>query len=337
MIAIFQYCANKWLYGFGMVLLIIAAGLGLLVPLQVKVVFDEIATGHLMLSRFLPLLGLFTLTILLTTVGNYLLGAIGEKTVCVLRQRLIKRFSYLENIESGDKKDEEEANHITNDTEIISDVLTTTLPTLVTGTLTWFGSIVMLFVIDAYLTLFILICASILFLIIKHIGIRLKEISENFRSHLAAVNASLIQLIRFSLDIKINDPRDWFIGRILDKNQALYRLSLKGLKYRMILIPIVNMVLLIMMVTVIGIGIYRTEEKLITIGSLVSFLIYLYQLVPVTLSLSTTVTNLSAQQGGLSFVLNRLRRHSSSKMTYPKRTSNVLSPSDIRGENLALA
>ncbi|MFU2163311.1 ATP-binding cassette domain-containing protein [Streptococcus pluranimalium] len=336
MIAIFRYCTNKLCYGIGVLLLIVAAGLGLLIPLQIKIVFNEMASNHLMLSRLLPLIGLFVLNILLTTIGNYILGFIGEQTVCRIRNCLINNLSHLELMISGGGEDEEIANHITNDTEIISDVLTTTLPTLVTGTLTWLGSIIMLFAIQAYLTSFILVCSLFLFLIIRYVGIRLKTISEKFRSQLAVLNASLVQLTKFSLDIKINDSGEWFIHRTLDKNQELYRLSLKGLKYRMILIPIINMVLLIMMITIIGLGIYSIKKELITIGALVSFMIYLYQLLPVTLNLATTLTNFSGQQGALSFVFNKLEQNNLSKTMRSTKSSTLLSPTAIFGENLAL-
>ncbi|CAH1857075.1 ABC transporter ATP-binding protein [Convivina intestini] len=303
MTKIYRLVSNKIIFITGIVVLLISTAINVYIPLIVRDVFNRFTNNENFLASVYLLALCLTLNVVILTLGNTILEVVGEKSIRRLRLKLITHINKLQ-ISASEKYDQVNiSSHIINDSEMLGRLVSATLPSIVTSAAAWLGALIMLFVIDWRMSLVILVGALTIALIIKIIGAKLALTAKEFRAELAILNSKLANFLKFQLEIRLSNASNWFLGKNIHENDLLYRTSLKGVKYRVILAPIINGILMALLIVVAGIGLYEIKMGLINVGILVSFIMYLYQLITPTLTLSSAVSDFASENGSLNKVI----------------------------------
>lgn len=300
---IYSLISNRKVFSLGIAVLLMATGVNVYIPLVVKDLFNKFADNQNFISSVYVLAILLMFNVLILTSGNAIPGVVGEKSVLFFRESLVRGVESLKVKTAQNYDTVEIANHITNDSEILGKITSDTLPSIITSTASWGASIAMLFFIDWRMTILILIVALSIGLVIKIIGAKMSVVAKAFRNQLANLTSKIAHSIQSRLDIKINDAEEWFSKKVENDNKVLYQTSITGIKYRVTLLPIINGILMALLVPVAGIGLYEIKVGILTVGSLISFVMYLYQLITPTLTLSSAIGDFATEQGSLNKVL----------------------------------
>lgn len=300
---IYSLISNRKAFSLGIAVLLMATGVNVYIPLVVKDLFNKFADNQNFISSVYVLAILLMFNVLILTSGNAILGVVSEKSVLFFRESLVRGVESLKVKTAQNYDTVEIANHITNDSEILGKITSDTLPSIITSTASWGASIAMLFFIDWRMTILILIGALSIGLVIKIIGAKMSVVAKAFRNQLANLTSKIAHSIQSRLDIKINDAEEWFSKKVENDNKVLYQTSITGIKYRVTLLPIINGILMALLVLVAGIGLYEIKVGILTVGSLISFVMYLYQLITPTLTLSSAIGDFATEQGSLNKVL----------------------------------
>ena len=99
----------------------------ILIFLIVRELFNKFVNGQFQYSKVSILVLLFSLNVLLGTIGNAIIEIVGEKSVYELKTKLIDGIEHLRIRVAQDYNTNETVNHVVNDTEILGEVISSTL------------------------------------------------------------------------------------------------------------------------------------------------------------------------------------------------------------------
>jgi len=222
--SLYRYIVHRNFLGIGIFILLLSVAVNILIPLIVRELFNEFVKGQFQYSKVSILVLLFSLNVLLGTIGNAIIEIVGEKSVYELRTKLIDGIEHLRIRVAQDYNTNETVNHVVNDTEILGEVISSTLPSFVVNVVSWIGAVVMLFVMDWKLTSLVIVFAICIIIIIKFIGKKLAILADSFRNQLAILNNRLSQLLNFLLSIKISDSTSTFVSYVKLENINHYKI-----------------------------------------------------------------------------------------------------------------
>lgn len=191
-----------WLIA-GMVAVAIAGGLGLLFPLIIRDLLNTAfsqgiagAAADAALDRTaLLLFGLMLVQAAFNYVRTYGLGRVGEAVVADLRKALFAHVLTLDVAFFSGRKTGEITSRLTSDIATVQAAVSQALAQLVNQGITLLGGIVVLFVLEARLTLVMMAVLPPVVLAAAFFGRRLRRISTGFQDSLAGANADAEEAI----------------------------------------------------------------------------------------------------------------------------------------------
>ena len=276
---IFEVSPRKIIFILGLSLSLVQAVTSILIP---KFMGTMIDTSHLnnINSRMIILLAIaFALQLIFGAVGTFILKCFGEKTVANLREKILNHLlilpvKYFDNTKSGDS-----ASRLVNDTTLIKELITDQLPSFITGMITLIGSVIILFLTDAKMAAIILIgvpliiltVSPVMFLMVK-LGRKVQKATADLMAQ-ASEKFSEIRLIKFSNGVD-NEKK---LGQ--KTITEIYKLGVKDARYSSIMAPLITSVMMIIFVIILGYGAIRVQHGTLTSGTLVAFLLYLFNII----------------------------------------------------------
>ena len=168
---------------------------------------------------------------------------------------------------------------LTNDTMVVKELITTHITGAVTGIISVVGSIIILFVMNWKLTLLIFVVLPIAVAILVPIGRLMHKISKETQAESARFTALLNQVLPEIRLVKASNAEDIEFQRGMKGISKLFKLGVKEAKTQSIVSPIITLVLMAALVAVIGYGGMQVSSGVITAGSLVAFILYLFQII----------------------------------------------------------
>ena len=266
---------DKLNYFLGMLFTIFSALIGLFIPLQIKLMIDKHSYSE---QTFLSLVTCFALQIVFSIFGAFLLNRCGEKIVNSFRKDIYRKLVYSKLIYLESRNSSESAGHLINDTSILRELIANGISKLIISLLTVLGAISALFLLDWQLTLFVLMTLPILFLIIiplstyngkimsRFIGLS-NELIGNISEQLQNIHLIKSQVAEEESSLKMNKKFD-----------GLSRLSFKTSMLDSVVQPFIFIVLIIIISSIFSYGAYRISNYTLSVGTLISFLIYIFQI-----------------------------------------------------------
>ncbi|WP_348769643.1 ABC transporter ATP-binding protein [Streptococcus sp. NLN76] len=221
---------------------------------------------------------LFFFNLIFSIVSSYLLLRYAENQVLKLRKNVItdllkKDQSFYDNNLSG-----EVSGHIVNDTEVIRLFLSQFFPDFVSSIFLFIISLIFLFRLDFQLSVVMLMCLLMMFIVlipISNFGGKFAIRKQESLSQLSGFLTEIFQRVKL---IKVYQGQQ-YVKSSLEKRLA--KLVKNSFAYSLIDLTIKPVILIFVFIVIcisFGYGGYRVAQSTLTAGTLISFLIYLFQL-----------------------------------------------------------
>ncbi|TCP57723.1 ATP-binding cassette subfamily B protein AbcA/BmrA [Tumebacillus sp. BK434] len=262
-----------------LLLSLINTGASLIVPWFTKNLVDVVSVSALNTSVILLLIFAFLLQGVSAAFSHYMLSYVGQTVVANLRRRLWQKLlalpiPYFDKHRSG-----ETISRMTSDTGIIKDIIVTHMISFFTSIISIVGSVVILLYLDWQMTLVMLSAVPITFLVIRPMGRKMYLISKGLQDEMASFTALLTQVLQeirlvksFNAEARENKSGEAGI-------RQLFQFGLKEAKVQAVLAPLMTFLMMAILVVIIGFGGVRVATGALSVGELVAFILYLFQII----------------------------------------------------------
>lgn len=264
---------------FAVGLSIITTLVSLLIPLLTKQLVDGFSMSSLSWKQISLIVGVFVVQALLSAYATYALSYNGQKIIAGFREMLWKKLIKLPVSYSDQNGSGEMISRMTNDTMVVKELITTHITGAVTGIISVVGSIIILFIMNWKLTLLIFIVLPIAAFILVPIGRLMHKISKQTQAETAKFTGLLNQVLPEIRLVKACNAEEVEYKRGMEGISTLFGLGLKEARTSSFVGPIITLVLMGALVAVIGYGGMQVSSGVISAGSLVAFILYLFQII----------------------------------------------------------
>lgn len=274
---------------------------GIFIPLEIKVFVDSgKENANLDFSLLLPIIYLFIIQAILQISSEFVIYTNGENQIAKIRSKINKHILKLPMSFFSDESSSEIAGHVINDTNTVKDFMTIEYLSFFSGVITIIGSVFAIFSLDWKLSLMLLIIFPVMTLIIVPLGNIGGKYAQNIQtmvSNLISIASENYQHVKL---IKSN-VAEVFVAKIFDvKVKKLYKQSVKSDIIQSIVSPLGLIFLFGAIGIVFSYGGYRVSKGTLTVGTLMSFLIYIFQLLNPIGQFADFFTEYKKAQGAMS-------------------------------------
>ncbi|NYE08761.1 ATP-binding cassette subfamily B protein AbcA/BmrA [Bacillus niacini] len=291
---------------FGLSASLITTLAGLLVPVLTKNLVDGFSVASLSVPLMIGIGAAFIFQAIISGVSIYLLSFVGQKIVARLREKMWVKLirlpvSYFDKQSSG-----ETVSRIVNDTSVVRDLISNHFPQFISGIISIIGAIVILLIMDWKMTLIMLISVPLTFMIMMPLGRKMAKISRGLQDETAAFTGSIQQTLSEIRLMKASTAEHHEETKGVAGIGNLLSFGLKEARITALIAPIMYLVVMIVIVMIIGYGGMRVANGTMSTGSLVAFLLYLFQIIfPIT-SFAMFFTQLQKAKGATERIIDIL-------------------------------
>ncbi|WP_210367089.1 ABC transporter ATP-binding protein [Bacillus sp. REN3] len=279
---------------------------GLLVPMLTKNLVDGFAVESLSTPLIVGIAAAFIVQAVINGISIYLLSFVGQKVVARLRERMWVRLirlpvRYFDKQSSG-----ETVSRVVNDTSIVRDLITNHFPQFVTGIISIIGAIVILLVMDWKMTLLMLVSVPVTLAIMIPLGRQMAKISRGLQDETATFTGHITQTLGETRLMKASTAEHIEEAKGLKGIENLLRYGLREARIFALIGPIMYLVIMVVVVMIIGYGGMRVANGTMSTGSLVAFLLYLFQIIMPITSFAMFFTQLQKAKGATERIIGIL-------------------------------
>ena len=261
-----------------LLLTLLETGAGLWVPLLTRDLIDAAGSGTTG-DTLTWLVAVLLCQAALSGVSLYLLCKAAERLTADLRNRLFHRLVHLpmgfhDRNESG-----ELVSRTVSDTTSLQDLMTEQLVYFVAGLVSMVGAIIILWVLDWQLTLVLFSTVLVSLLLILPVTAKLQAIGKDIQDTMAAFSARLTNLLGDMRLVKASCAEKQEVGTAAGWVEKLRVLGLKEARVMAVLGPTITMAMSGALVIILGYGGTRVATGELAVGTLVAFILYLFQVV----------------------------------------------------------
>ena len=256
---------------------------GLVVPLLTKNLVDGFSVSSLSVPIIIAIGVAFILQAVIDGVSIYSLSYVGQKVVARLRDRMWKKLIRLPVSHFDEESSGETVSRVVNDTGIVQDLISNHLPQFITGIISIIGAVTILLIMDWKMTLIMLISVPVTVAIMIPLGTRMAKISRGLQDETAVFTGNIQQTLSEIRLMKASNAEQNEEGKGLSGINKLFGFGLKEARITALIAPFMYLVVMVVIVMIIGYGGMRVANGTMSTGSLVAFLLYLFQIIfPIT-------------------------------------------------------
>ncbi|WP_226645936.1 ABC transporter ATP-binding protein [Mesobacillus subterraneus] len=293
----------------GLAASIITTLAGLVVPLLTKNLVDGFSVEAISVPLMIAIGAAFIIQALISGISIYLLSYVGQKVVARLRERMWSKLirmpvRYFDKQSSG-----ETVSRIVNDTSIVKELITNHFPNFATGIISIIGAVVILLVMDWKMTLLMLISVPLTLAIMMPLGRKMAKIARGLQDETATFTGHItqtlgeIRLMKASTAEKIEEDNGY---NGIDK---LFNFGLKEARIFALIGPVMQLMIMVVIVIIIAYGGMRVVNGTMSTGSLIAFLLYLFQIIMPITSFAMFFTQLQKAKGATERIIEILDQH----------------------------
>jgi ATP-binding cassette subfamily B protein AbcA/BmrA len=279
----------------GILLGFISTGANLFVPqLAQKLInnFKSISLTLAILTVVIFIAGLIT-----SALSGLLLGIFGENVVSKLRKQLWQKLlkmpvKYFDDVKTG-----EISSRLVNDTSQVKDLLASTLPNAMTSFLQFVGALVIMLAMDWRMTLLMFVAVPLVILVMLPVMNQSRKIGRVRQDELAKFASDSTDVLGEVRLVKSSNGEEHELAKGNRRIDNLYHVGRKEALINSVMQPITNMLMMIMFLGILGYGVIRVMNGAMTMGALVSFLMYLFQIISPVVVISQLFNNMAKTSG----------------------------------------
>lgn len=279
----------------GILLGFISTGANLFVPqLAQKLInnFKSISPTLAILTVVIFIAGLIT-----SALSGLLLGIFGENVISKLRKQLWQKLlkmpvKYFDDVKTG-----EISSRLVNDTSQVKDLLASTLPNAMTSLLQFVGALVIMLAMDWRMTLLMFVAVPLVILLMLPVMNQSRKIGRVRQDELAKFTSDSTDVLGEVRLVKSSNGEEHELAKGNRRIDNLYHVGRKEALINSVTQPITNMLMMIMFLGILGYGAIRVMNGAMTMGALVSFLMYLFQIISPVVVISQLFNNMAKTSG----------------------------------------
>ncbi len=284
------------LLGIGMVLLAGSSAVQVYVPKLAADLVNDFQKG-IDYSLLIRVVGLFILSAVVSAIGGTVLGIFGENVIQNMRKRLWTKLttlkvSYFDSVKAG-----EMSSRLTNDTSQVKQLLAGTFPQTVASMITVAGTVYMMIKMDWRMSLAMVIAVPVVILLmfpVMAFGSKVSHIRQDAMSHFNGIATETLSEIRL---VKTSGAEKQAQVRAADEVDRLYQVGKKEAVFDAAMQPIMMMVFMSMVFGLLAYGMHRIAIGAMSIGVLMSFLMYLFNLIGAMPIIATLFSEIAKAAG----------------------------------------
>ncbi|EGO8511049.1 ABC transporter ATP-binding protein [Enterococcus faecalis] len=298
---------NYLLLGIGMVFLVISSSVQVYVPKLASSLVNNFQKGvdYSLLGK---VVGLFIFSALVSALGGTILGIFGENVIQNMRKRLwnkltILKVSYFDSVKAG-----EISSRVVNDTNQVKQLLAVTFPQTVASVITVIGTVYMMIKMDWHMSLAMVIAVPVVILCmipVMTFGSKVSHIRQDAMSQFNGLATETLSEIRL---VKTSNAESQAQVRAANEVDRLFNVGKKEAIFDASMQPIMMMVFMSMVFGLLAYGMHRIAIGVMTIGTLMSFLMYLFNLIGAMPIIATLFSEVAKAAGSTRRVQELLSR-----------------------------
>ncbi|MEV4292797.1 ABC transporter ATP-binding protein [Nonomuraea bangladeshensis] len=286
---------------------LLATGLSLSQPLLVSEIIDAISASEPLMFAAVALIGVLLAGSLVSGVRDFLLQRAGEGLVRKLRDVLVDRLMRLPIVEYDRRRAGDLLSRVSSDTTLLRALVTSGAFDLAAGGLMVMGSVVAMVIVDP--VLFGATCAGLLGGLVSSFiaARRMRPLSEQAQARVGEVTAAVERALSAVRTIRAAGSEARETSVIAAYNGRACEAGVKLAGWRALVSPLVSLGTQGAFLLVLTVGGVRVSSGAISVGELISFVLYLSLLVNPLLQAIGAYTQIMSGLGAWNRVREILR------------------------------
>ncbi len=242
--------------------------------------------------------GLFALSSLCSYAYARIMVHVAQHTVAALRQDLFDRLQelpirYYDRHQSGDLM-----SRFTNDIDTVSEMLNSSFASIISNVLTFVGTVVMMIVLNPWLTLITFLFLGLMAVVVKTVGGRSRTSFQRQQAALGAMNGYIEEMIEGQKVIKVFNHEDEAITRFTGLNNGYRDAATAAQAYAGMMMPAMGNLSKINYAVTCCVGGLLAIGGVFDVGSLGAYLLYVKQVSQPVGQISQQINTLLAAAAG---------------------------------------
>ena len=242
--------------------------------------------------------GLFALSAVCSFAYARIMVHVAQRTVAAIRQDLFDRLqqlpvSYYDRHQSGDLM-----SRFTNDIDTVSEMLNSSFASIISNVLTFLGTVLMMIILNPWLTLITFGFLALMGVVVKVIGGRSRVNFQRQQAALGAVNGYIEEMIEGQKVIKVFNHEKQAIGRFTTLNDEYRQAATAAQAYAGMMMPAMGNLSKINYAVTCCVGGLLAIGGMFDVGSLGAYLLYVKQVSQPIAQISQQVNVLLAAIAG---------------------------------------
>jgi ATP-binding cassette, subfamily B, bacterial MsbA len=256
---------------------LVSAGLSLVFPIIVQQVVDSVLEQRnlILLDQVtVVLLVVFFIRSLSSLLETYNLNYVGERIVMDVRLDL---YNHLQKLSLGffvNRRVGELVSRFSSDVTVMRSVLTNNINTLLQQTFILFGAVILMFVLNVRLTLFIMALIPFIVLVSFVFGFYLRRISTQLQDDIAGSTVVAEEVFQGIREVKSFAREPYEVNRYREAIDKAFRAALRLLRVRSVFGPLIAFMGFGSLAVILWYGGREVLADRLSGGELIAFLIY---------------------------------------------------------------
>ena len=298
---------KKSLFIIGLLLSLITSAANLALPLLTRELVDTSKWDNFNYSSLIIIIVVFVLQLILGTLGGYVLRYFGESVVKTLRERLWAHLLKLPVTYFDANKVGESSSRLVNDTGIIKDLLAAQFPNFITGAIQLFFSLIILFVMDWEMATLMFVVVPIVVVILLPVGRIMVRLGRKLQAETAKFNGEVSEKLSEVRLIKSSNGEKHEQEAGNHRIKKIFTIGVLDARVEAVLQPIIMTLMMAAFAGILAFGIIRVGQGSLTSGSLVAFLLYLFNVIGPVANFATFFSQIQKALGSTERIQEILR------------------------------
>ncbi|PXY84180.1 ABC transporter ATP-binding protein [Lactobacillus melliventris] len=298
---------KKSLFIIGLLLSLVTSAANLALPLLTRQLVDTSKWDNFNYSSLVIIIVVFVLQLVLGTLGGYVLRYFGESVVKTLREWLWAHLLKLPVTYFDANKVGESSSRLVNDTGIIKDLLASQFPNFITGAIQLFFSLIILFVMDWEMATLMFVVVPIVVVILLPVGRIMVRLGRKLQAETAKFNGEVSEKLSEVRLIKSSNGEKHEQAAGNHRINKIFTIGVLDARVEAVLQPIIMTLMMAAFAGILAFGIIRVGQGSLTSGSLVAFLLYLFNVIGPVANFATFFSQIQKALGSTERIQEILR------------------------------
>ena len=281
------------------VLSIVGAATSLVQPLLVGQVIEAVQSNGALGILVWLLVGFVIVSSIISGFQHYLLQRTGTAVVYSSRRKLIARILHLPVSEFDARRTGDLVSRVGTDTTLLYAVLTQGLADAVGSAVLFLGALIAMLVIDPILLLLIVVVIGISVVTVVLLSSRIRTASTAQQEKVGELASGVERAIGSIRTVRASGATERETAAVSELASDAYGIGVRIAKISSLVVPVSGIALQLSLLVVLGVGGFRVAAGVISIASLIAFIMFLFLLVMPLATTFGAITSVNQALGAL--------------------------------------